>query len=165
MFHQKKCFCSHREVIPCLPWDWKQTPDVCFGFQSWVVTPIVWMTFPTLLSHWRWEGMQQRSCQRADEAGAPVNISGLTGKSGKCLVGWSWGDWGTDDERFLVLAWLPASGCQGSLCECHCGKRCSSSPEPPRFSSWTSRSFLAKLKCTVPDCPLSHWIKRAQSQP
>lgn len=49
--------------------------------------------------------------------------------------------------------------------ECHCGKRCLSSPEPPHFSSWTSRPSLAKLKCTVPDHSLLHWIKRAQSQP
>lgn len=98
-----------------LTWDLQQMSDVCFGFQIWIVTPIVWTTFLTLISL-KVGGNVARSCQRADEAGAPVNISGLTGKSGKSLLGWSWGHWGTDDERSLLLDWLPVSVCECSLC-------------------------------------------------
>lgn len=58
----------------------------------------------------------------------------------------------------FVLSW------KSDLTECHWGKRDSSSPEPPCFSSWTSPSSLAKVKCSVPHYPLLHWIKRAQSQ-
>lgn len=93
----------------------QQMSDVCFGFQIWIVTPIVWTTFLTLISL-KVGGNAARSCQRADEAGAPVNIWGLTGKSGKSLLGWSWGDWGTDDERSLLLDWLPVRVCEYSLC-------------------------------------------------
>lgn len=51
---------------------------------------------------------------------------------------------------------------KADLTECCCGKRCSSSPESPHFSSWTSRSSLAKLKGSVPDCLLLYRRKRAQ---
>lgn len=116
--------------------------------------------------------MQPRSCQRADEAGAPVNISGLTGKSGKCLVGWSWGDWETDDERSLLLALLPASGCEPFLyavLKKETWLAATVEEDVPAHQGllgfWAGPIFLPLPSYNMTDCALLHWIRTAQSQP